>query len=204
MNKNKWNPGKIAFPVLCGLLVAALAFAGRGILAETAPLLIPLKDISDTVEDRVKTFPSQSGSVTKIAFSPDGKTLACVMGREVFILYDPRSFGIKRKFKKNPFETTKEYEARIRLVEVPYSIGIALRKEQYNADQGGFEIEFKGNKLFVPVERERAKELVNAEKGRLKLVGKLKYHDPENLGFTETYLVDSADKERYAVSKSKE
>lgn len=85
--------------------------------------------------------------------------------------------------------------------EVPCSIPIALQKEQYNADRGGFEIDFKGNKLFIPVEKERAKELVGRKVGEIRLVGKLKYYNPENLVLIGGSIVDSVTQERYAVYK---
>ena len=141
-----------------------------------------------------------------IALSPDGKFLATEgsNSQEIALLWDVSFLGIKRKFKKDEFETTKEYEARVSHVEVPYSRPIALQKEQYNADKGGFEIEFKGNKLFISVEKERAKELVGRKTGEIKLVGKLKYYNPENLVLIEGNIVDFVTQNRYEVYKIKE
>lgn len=141
-----------------------------------------------------------------IALSPDGKFLATEgsNSQEIALLWDVSFLGITRKFKKDEFETTKEYEARVRQVEVPYSIPIALQKKQYNADKGGFEIEFKGNKLFISVEIERAKELVGRKTGKIKLVGKLKYYNPENLVLIEGNIVDFVTQNRYEVYKIKE
>jgi len=141
-----------------------------------------------------------------IALSPDGKFLATEgsNSQEIALLWDVSFLGIKGKFKKDEFETTKEYEARVSQVEVPYSIPIALQKEQYNADKGGFEIEFKGNKLFISVEKERAKELVGRKTGKIKLVGKLKYYNPENLVLIEGNIVDFVTQNRYEVYKIKE
>jgi WD40 repeat protein len=141
-----------------------------------------------------------------IALSPDGKFLATEgsNSQEIALLWDVSFLGIKRKFKKDEFETTKEYEARVSQVEVPYSRPIALQKEQYNADKGGFEIEFKGNKLFISVEKERAKELVGRKTGEIKLVGKLKYYNPENLVLIEGNIVDFVTQNRYEVYKIKE
>jgi len=141
-----------------------------------------------------------------IALSPDGKFLATEgsNSQEIALLWDVSFLGIKGKFKKDEFETTKEYEARVSQVEVPYSIPIALQKEQYNADKGGFEIEFKGNKLFISVEIERAKELVGRKTGKIKLVGKLKYYNPENLVLIEGNIVDFVTQNRYEVYKIKE
>lgn len=154
-----------------------------------------------------------------VAFSPDGRFLARgkievetkttengtkLEYKESASLWDMSFFGVKRKFRKDEFETTKEYEARMSRVEVPYSVAIILRKEQYNADRGGFTFEFKNNKLFVPVESEKAKGLVGRKPSEVKLVGKLKYYDPENLALTEGRIVDTVTREEYAVCKFKE
>jgi hypothetical protein len=149
---------------------------------------------------------------SSVVFSPDGRFLATGSSTEergfnpqkAVILCDVSSWSLKRKFKKDEFETTKEYEARVSQVEVPYAIPIALQKEQYNADRSGFEIDFKGNKLFIPVGKDRAKELVGRKAGEVKLVGKLKYYNPENLVLVEGCIVDSVAQERYAVYRIKE
>jgi len=146
-----------------------------------------------------------------VAFSPDGRLLVSgskAIENRVFnpeksiVLWDVGLFGdIERQFKKDEFETTSEYEARIGQVEVPYSIDIELKKEQYNADRGGFEVNFKGNKLFIQVEREKARELLNRETGKIKFAGKFKYYNPENLILGEASVIDSVSLERYTVYK---
>lgn len=154
-----------------------------------------------------------------VAFSPDGSFLAIGGNRwevdttkegnipewiESASLWDLSFFGVKRKFAKDAFETTKEYEDRVRRIEVPFTTSIILQKEQYDADQGGFAIDFKDNKLFIPVEKERAKELVGRKAGQIKLVGKLKYYNTENLVLIEGCIVDSVTQERYATYKRRE
>jgi WD40 repeat protein len=146
-----------------------------------------------------------------VAFSPDGRLLVSgskAIENRVFnpekslVLWDVGLLGdIERQFKKDEFETTSEYEARISQVEVPYSIDIELKKEQYNADRGGFEVNFKGNKLLVQVEREKARELLNRKTGEIKFAGKLKYYNPENLILVEASVIDSVSLERYTVYK---
>jgi len=63
---------------------------------------------------------------------------------------------------------------------VPYSIPVQLRKEQYNADKGSFEIEFKVNKLLITVERDQAKEPVERKAGKLKCIGFIRRFVLEN------------------------
>ncbi|NPV52946.1 MAG: WD40 repeat domain-containing protein [Firmicutes bacterium] len=191
-----------------------LAFSPDGkMLAAAVGSTFILLDL-ETGEGSGKSYEAYCVSV---AFSPDSRILAT--GSEAYektpqgylfhpekaiFLWDVSSWEIKRKFRKDEFETTMEYEARVSQVEVPYSIPITLRKEQYNADRGGFEIGFKGNKLFIPVEKGRAKELVSRKMGEIKLVGKLKYYNTENLMLIEGGIVDSVTQERYAVYKIKE
>ncbi|MGE5559122.1 MAG: WD40 repeat domain-containing protein [Bacillota bacterium] len=154
-----------------------------------------------------------------VAFSPDGSFLAIGGNRwevdttqkentkkwiESASLWDLSFFGVKRKFKKDAFETTQEYGDRVSRIEIPFSMPVALRKEQYNADRGGFTFEFKDNKLFIPVEREKAKELAGRKPSEVKLAGKLKYYDPENLALVEGRIVDAVTQEEYAVCKLKE
>jgi len=54
------------------------------------------------------------------------------------------------------------------------------------------------------VEKERAKELVGRKTGEIKLVGKLKYYNPENLVLIEGNIVDFVTQNRYEVYKIKE
>jgi tricorn protease-like protein len=141
-----------------------------------------------------------------LAFSPDGKIMATgsASGQELATLWDMGLFGIRDKFKKDPFETTQEYESRMKSVEIDYSLSIDLPADQYNADKGGFEITFMKNKLFVQVGRDAAKELAERQAGSLTLDGKLIYHDPENLELTAAAVKDAVRGQNYRVVKTGE
>jgi WD40 repeat protein len=141
-----------------------------------------------------------------VAFSPNGEYLATGLsgGQELVTLWDVSNYGIKNKFNKDPFETTQEFEARVGTIEIPYSYPIILQAGQYNADKGGFEAEFKINKIFIQVERDKAKELANRKIGELKLKGIIKYHNPENLKLTEVQLADTVTGQSYPVIKTGE
>lgn len=99
-------------------------------------------------------------------------------------------------FKKDDFETTREYEARVRKIEVPFSAPIALGR--YDADRNGFEIELRGNKFFIPIAKEKAREM-SGRKRNMRVEGKLKYYGPENVALAEANLVDGASNERFAL-----
>jgi len=185
-----------------------LAFSPDGKMLALAMGPFMLIDL-ETGEGSTKSYGPFCSSV---AFSPDGRLLATGSSTEekgfnpqkAVILWDVSSWGFKRKFKKDEFETTKEYETRVSQVEAPYAVPIVLQKEQYNADRSGFEVDFKGNKLFIPAEKDKARELAGRKAGEVKLVGKLKYYNPENLVLVEGCIVDSVAQERYEVYRIKE
>jgi WD40 repeat protein len=192
--------------------VLDLAFSPNGkILAAALESSIMLLDLETNEK---LTVAGLDKTCRAVAFSPDGNFLA--MGRGEMAakatengtkmeytasasLWDLSFFSVKRKFAKDAFETVKEYEARMGRVEIPYSTFATLEKERYNANQGGFEIEFMGNRLFIPVERDKAKELAARKTGEVELAGKLKYYNPENLALVESWIVDLVSRERYAV-----
>ncbi len=104
-------------------------------------------------------------------------------------------------FVKGEFETTKEYEKRVRSLEMPYAFNVKVAG--YDADRGGFEGEMKGTKVFIPVPREKAKEIIN-RKDRVRIEGKLKYYDPQNVQLIDAGLIDEATNDKYAVLKTSE
>lgn len=185
-----------------GRLIAAAAgpplLPWEAAKAETALLMIDY----EAREIRARDIPY----CYAVAFSPDGRLLATGLssGQEVVALWDISNYGIKYKFKKDPFETTEEYEARVKNIEVPYYLPIFLQANQYNADKGGFEIAIFTNKIFIKVERDKAKELVGRKPEELRLEGVLKYHNPENLKLDNARLVDTVSGQSYEVLKTGE
>jgi len=182
---------------------------GRLIAAAIGPLMVPWETVKPETAVMIidlKTNEARGLRVPfcySVAFSPDGKFLATGIssGVEVVIIWDISSYGIAEKFKKDPFETTAEYEARMGQIELPYSETIAISAAQYDADRGGFEIQFKNNKLLIQVEREVAKELTERKTGTLRMSGRLKYHDPENLKLDGAVLEDTVTGKKFSVVK---
>lgn len=115
-----------------------------------------------------------------IKFSSDSKVV-CV-GDEIWSL---EGFAIAEFFKKDEFETTKEYEQRVKGIKRPYSTKISLGR--YDADRGGFEIVVAGIKAFVPVEREKAKEIA-ANKDTVYISGDLIYAREDILQLVDARL----------------
>ncbi len=187
----------------------AITADGRMIAAAIGPPLFPWEKVNPETSVMIIDLEAGEGRVLKVpfcysvAFSPDGKFLATGIssGEEVAIIWDISYYGIAGKFKKDPFETTAEYEARVGQIEIPYSEAITLNAAQYNADRGGFEIQFKNNKLLIQVEREGAKELIKRKAGTLRLSGQLKYHDVENLKLEGAVLEDMVTGKKFPVVK---
>ncbi len=182
---------------------------GRLIAAAIGPMMVPWETVKPETSVMIIDLKTNEARGLRIpfchsvAFSPDGKFLATGIssGEEVAIIWDISSYEIVEKFKKDPFETTAEYEARMGQIELPYSETIALSATQYNADRGGFEIQFKNNKLLIQVEREVAKELIERKAGGLRMSGRLKYHNPENLKLEAAVLEDTLTGKKFSVIK---
>ncbi len=182
---------------------------GRLVAAAIGPMMVPWETVKPETALMIIDLKTNEARVLRIpfcysvAFSPDGKFLATGIssGEEVAAIWDISSYGIAEKFKKDPFETTAEYEARVGQIEIPYSEMIALSAAQYNADRGGFEIQFKNNKLLIQVEREVAKELIERKTGTLRMSGRLKYHDPENLKLDGAVLEDTVTGKKFTAVK---
>ena len=99
---------------------------------------------------------------------------------------------------KGEFETTKEYEERLRKNAFPYQCSIAIDK--YDADRGGFESHIFGTTILVKVPRERAREILG-RKDRLMVDGTLRYIDAGTVELTNIALVDPASRDRFVVVK---
>jgi len=121
-----------------------------------------------------------------IAFSPDGKLIAVGGGDDKVSLWDTSPLKIAAFFKKDEFETTAEYTERVKGVKMPYSTKITPGR--YDADRGGFEIEIQGIKAFVPVKRDKAKEIA-ANKDNVFISGNLVYAGNNSLELIDAELL---------------
>ncbi|MDH7600229.1 MAG: hypothetical protein QHH07_11445 [Sedimentisphaerales bacterium] len=97
----------------------------------------------------------QASSAT---FSPDGRMVAVGRMDGKVELWSLEYLGIAELFKRDQFETTDEYAKRVKGLRLPYSHRVTLGV--YDADRGGFEVEIEGVKVFVPIAKDRAKEMV--------------------------------------------
>ncbi len=179
---------------------------GRYIASGSVDKTIKFWDVNTGKE--IRTLIGHSEGVISVSFSPDGRFIASGSWDGTIKLWDLQFLALELKIpEKDPFETTKEYEARVQryreefkervsAFQLPYNKEITLKPENYNADAGGFEIKFYGNWLFIPVPRERAKELV---KRPVKITGILRYYDEKYFILTEASIIDEVTNEKYVI-----
>lgn len=185
---------------------------GRMLVAALGPALVPWETARPETSVMIIDLKTGEGKGLRVPFcyslgiSPDGKFLATGIsgGEQLAAIWEINSYEIVDKFRKDPFETTAEYEARVGQIEIPYSEAVVLTSAHYNADLGGFEIQFRKNRLLIQVERETARKLLERKAGELQLCGLLKYHDAENLRLEGVVLEDRATGDKFSVVKTGE
>lgn len=134
-----------------------------------------------------------------LAFAPDGRFLAAArQNTNTIVVMDTRGLVafaamqyIVNDFRRDEFETTAEYEARVGGRTVPYEVPIALAA--YDADKGAFEAEIAGVRMAVICPRDQAR-VLSERRGDLRFGGTVRYHDKDNLILVDTYLVDGVTK----------
>ena len=111
-------------------------------------------------------------------------------------LYDPPPIKPAVIFKKGEFETSKEYENRVKGFELTYVFSASLGS--YDADSGGFEGNIKNTRFFAKVPREKAKN-ISGKKDKIMVQGILRYYSPESVILTDASFFDIETKEIFAV-----
>lgn len=121
---------------------------------------------------------------------------------------------------RGEFETTAEYQARLKAADTekarltnqygrkieaviaqaqkrlyPYSANVALGR--YDADKGGFEADFAGQKMLFPVPRAKAI-LLAKHRENVRVEGMLRYHSADYAQLVNAYLVDETAQEKFA------
>lgn len=140
--------------------------------------------------EKIRTFTAKQGGFiyrSEILDTWDWTT-------KVKSFYDVSGLAVRLALEKDDFETTKEYEARIRKTVFPYASKVALRR--YDADRESFEAEISGNEISIPVPREKAKQIIN-RRDKMQIQGKVKYFDTQNVQLVEAQLVDLVSKESF-------
>lgn len=208
--------------------------------------------------NRIKTLSGHSGDVTSVTFSLDGKTIASVsrvrfplVGNSIVILWDisiyktwedsnslataglitERDDKIRKiTSPKSEFESTREYEERMRAAEIEkerikkvyeprikeamdkaeaalkekraklYPYSFNISISKYDADSEGFEAYILDNKIFIPMLREKAME-ISKRKENFRIEGMLKYYDSEKAELVNAFLVDEQTNSRFAFGK---
>lgn len=133
--------------------------------------------------------------VKTVSFSPEGKTL--VSGNKDSTV-DLTILSEERRCIKGEFESTREYEKRIKGFTFPYFFEMSLGK--YDADKGGFTGEVEGNKVFITVPPQKAVQL-SGRKEKFRVEGKLRCLSPETVELINPAMVDETTNENFAMSK---
>ena len=151
--------------------------------------------------NKTKTLAGHSWNISSLAFSPDGRYIASGGYAGQIIIWNLMGSYLSKILKKDELETTAEYEKRVKGIEVPYSA--TLDAIRYDADKGGFNAEVEGTRVFIPVPREKAREIIG-RKEKIHVEGSFTYHDAENVALLNASLVDEGSNERFAVRSAGE
>ena len=170
---------------------------GKTLASGSSDKTIILWDVS--AGSLIKKLEGQEGPVQSVSFGRDGRLLASGGGDKTISLWDLSGLKLTAALRKGEFETTKEFEERVKNKGVSYASIIALGK--YDADRAGFEAELSGNIVLVRVPRERAKEIIS-HKEKIRIEGTLRYFDPATTELTNAVVIDPVSRERYAVIRT--
>ncbi len=158
------------------LFSVAFSPDGRTLASGTSHNTVEFRDVA--AGNIIKTLSGHSAWVMSVAFSPDGKTLATGSDDDTAKLWDMEGLYVAEAFKKDEFESTAEYLERMKGADFPYSAKATVGT--YDADRGGFDVEIKGARAFVPTNREKARE-ISANKENVRVSGTLRYHDKDTV-----------------------
>ncbi len=134
--------------------------------------------------ERVGELKGHLDTVVDVVFSDNGRELAS-MGRDnTWRLWTVPEIQNMQKLKKDQFESTAEYSARVADWSSPYTALVTL--VSYNADAATYTVRFGDIEASVPLDREAAKQLMGQRSAIIK--AKLKYFDGEHLLLSDSTL----------------
>lgn len=174
---------------------ATAASDEKGLMEESKGGVLHFRDVPEDA----KLLSLEGMWFSALAFAPDGRFLAAArQNTNTIVVMDTRGLtafaslrAIVNDFRKDEFETTAEYEARVGGRTVPYEVPIALAA--YDADKGAFAAEIAGVKMAVMYPRDQAR-VLSERRGDLRFGGTVRYYDKDNLVLVDTYLVDGITK----------
>jgi WD40 repeat protein len=147
---------------------------------------------------QIKKLEDHRDRVYSVSFGPDGGSLAAGSADKSVIVWNLLGSNMGRALRRGEFETSKEYEERLKKNVFPYRSAAVIGK--YDADRGGFESQIFGRAVLIKVPRERAKEVLG-RKDRLVVDGTLRYLDAGTLELMNAAVIDPAFPDRFAVQK---
>jgi WD40 repeat protein len=136
----------------------------------------------------------------QLAFSAEGRTLAALSRRagnsRAVFLWDVSELAA---FRKDPFESSAQYQARLADWKRPYSAPITL--SDYDADQGAFKAVLAGSLVLIPVPGEQARTIA-VNKRPMLVQGTLRYADALKLRLAGASLVDPQTQDKFVLEKA--
>jgi len=172
--------------------VSSIAFSPDGSLLVSGGLDRTVMIWNTATGRPVKKIDKHASSVISVAMSGGGLLATAGKDRKLYLwkigAAAPDIGSIARMFRKGEFETTREFRQRVK--GTAYYFRTAAVLGHYDADRGGYTITFAGQRAFVRVPRDTAREM--KQKGAVVYVeGGLRYHDPKKAELVNAYLVDT-------------
>lgn len=135
---------------------------------------------------RRECLPLESSLKSEMSLPPKKKYSEDPEPNKVWALPD---FYVTEQFKKDEFESVREFSDRVKRLEVPFSYPVNLRG--YDAEKLRFSAELDGTEIFIPTPKEKARELA-LNKEDVLVTGSLRYFNSEKLELVNAALTSVA------------